>query len=126
MNAAITLRGRWLHLGPFEKASHVIIHFPDEVTTHRDIIYSRTPGRGYYGPLPADGPTQWEETIFTTWWRGNAVIDIDPQGSHQPNFERRNCLKLYTPRYTAEKALDPVVMSPLESTDMVRKMNATP
>ncbi len=110
----ITIRGRWMHLGHFGKNTRVVLSFPDEVVTHRDIIYTHTPGIGYFGPLPAEpaGGMKWGEAVFTTKWRGNAVIDIEPRGEHQPSYDGRQNIEPYIPRHTAVFALDPVVMSP--------------
>jgi hypothetical protein len=111
-----TQHGRWLHMGPFEQKTRLQIDFPDEVVTRRDIIYTRTPGAGYYGPMPPGTATKWGEAVFTTRWRGNSVISIEPDGLNQPNYQGRDNIPPYIPRHTATWALDPVQMSPVETT----------
>ena len=64
--------------------------------------------------------TEWEEAVFTTRWRGNSVIGIDPKGEHQANFEDRENLRPYLPKQTPTWALDPIMMTPLEKTGELR------
>ena len=124
----IKIQGRWLHLGHFEQDADIIIHFPDEMVTHRDIIYQRTPGVGYYGPLTTEPPggTQWTPRSYTTKWRGNAVIDIQPRGKHQPNYDRLSNIEPYIPRHTPDLILDPIQMSPLANTKDQRTVQIVP
>lgn len=119
---ALELKGRWLHLCRQQAGTHIVLSFPDEVVTHRDIIITRTPGVGYYGPLKEEPPggTKWHEAVFTTQWRGNAVIAIEPRGRHQPSYDGRQGCAPYVPRYTAEEALDPITMTPFERTADMR------
>ena len=95
----ITLRGRWMRLGPFAANTRVTFSFPDSLVQRQDTIHR--PGG---------------DVSFTTGWRGNAVVSIAPDGSKQPNYAGRAGRAPYVPTYTATQALDPIFMNPLENT----------
>ena len=105
----IILNGRWMNLGYFSEDVLVIINFPDEVVFHQDIIHNRSGG----------GDVTY---TYDTWWRGNAVLKIEPNGVKQPNYDGRfnPSLPPYLPFHTPRYALDPIVMTPLENTADLR------
>ncbi len=100
----ITVRGRWLDLGHIEGNTRVVANFPDEIVARQDTIRHATQGN----------------VIFTTQWRGNVVVEIQPRGLKQPNYDGREGRDPYVARFTASQALDPIFMRPLENTAGLR------
>jgi hypothetical protein len=103
----VKLDGRWLHLGSLDKDTTVALDFPEEVVTRKDVIHDYAKD---------------EDVTFTTRWRGNAVLSIEPRGPRRPNYTRRARADLgpYVPRHSAPMALDPIAMTPPEQTAQPR------
>lgn len=101
------LDGRWLKLGRFDRPAHVVISYPDEVTIREDFI------RDYRSN---------SDVKFTTRWRGNMVLDIDPLGARRPNYVRRTQPDVgrYLARHVADTEFDPISMTPPRSTTTPR------
>ena len=95
----VSVQGRWLHLGTFHEAAEVHVKMPDDVSTHTDIIHDFA---------------RKQDVRFTTRWRGNAVLSIEPAGTRRPNYARREARawQPYVPQHTAATAFDPVAMTP--------------
>jgi hypothetical protein len=99
---SFVMQGRWMQIGYFSNSTRIIIQLPNTLTAHIDWIHDPTPHE------------------FTTYWRGNTVIDMEPAGTNQFNYADRAARPPYVPTYTAASAIDPVFMTPVEQTDALR------
>lgn len=105
------LRGRWLELGKFDRPAQITVDFPEGLSTREDVI------RDY---------AKNKEFKFTTHWKGNMVVDVDPDGERRPNYAHRQDTGLgpYVPSHTAELAFDPISMTPPHSTATARPIDS--
>jgi len=104
------LEGRWLDLGQFDEPTKITLDFPEETSTHVDVIHDYAKDKDY---------------TFTTHWKGNMVVDIEPKGERRPNYARRRGANIgpYMPKHTADQAFDPVSMTPPQSTAKPRPVD---